>query len=90
MADELGEQSDLIKIVAGIPDVFQKEEKVDIIHIGICTVLSQFGYYRFTGKDEDGWPHFKNIKKINTIQIISNCRTNRKQINICFKTRINN
>ena len=27
MSDELGEQSDLIKIVAGMPDVFQKEEK---------------------------------------------------------------
>lgn len=27
LADELGEQSDLIKIVAGMPDVFQKEEK---------------------------------------------------------------
>ena len=27
LSDELGEQSDLIKIVAGMPDVFQKEEK---------------------------------------------------------------
>jgi len=23
-----------------------------------------YGYYKFLGKDNDGWPHFKNIKKI--------------------------
>ena len=44
--------------------VFKKEEKIDIMHIGVCTILSQYGYYRFTGRDEDGWPHFKNVKKI--------------------------
>jgi len=43
---------------------YKKEEKLDIIHIGICTVLAQFGYYEFIGKDDDGWPHFKNIKKL--------------------------
>ncbi|MGB0881487.1 MAG: hypothetical protein ACPGSO_00940 [Vicingaceae bacterium] len=48
---------------------YKKEEKLDIIHIGICTVLSQFGFYEFIGKDDDGWPHFKNIKKLpNEIQ----------------------
>ena len=43
---------------------YKKEEKLDIIHIGICTVLSKQGYYEFIGKDDEGWPHFKNIKKI--------------------------
>ena len=43
---------------------YKKEDKVDIIHIGICTVLGKFGYYEFIGKDDDGWPHFKNIKKL--------------------------
>lgn len=43
---------------------FKKEEKLDIIHIGLCTVLSPYGYYKIIGKDNDGWPHFKNIKKL--------------------------
>ena len=43
---------------------YKKEEKLDIIHIGICTVLTPFGYYKLIGKDDDGWPHFKNIKKL--------------------------
>lgn len=44
--------------------VYKKEEKLDIIHIGICTVLMPFGYYKLIGKDDDGWPHYKNIKKL--------------------------
>lgn len=48
---------------------YKKEEKIDIIHIGVCTVLGKQGYYEFIGKDNDGWPHFKNIKKLpNEIQ----------------------
>jgi hypothetical protein len=48
---------------------YKKEEKVDIIHIGVCTVLSKYGYYELIGKDDEGWPHFKNIKKLpNEIQ----------------------
>lgn len=48
---------------------YKKEEKLDIIHIGICCVLKPYGYYKFIGNDDDGWPHFKNIKKLpNDIQ----------------------
>ncbi|MBL4670338.1 MAG: hypothetical protein HRT73_07295 [Flavobacteriales bacterium] len=48
---------------------YKKEEKLDIIHIGVCTALIPFGYYQSIGKDDDGWPHFKNIKKLpNEIQ----------------------
>jgi hypothetical protein len=43
---------------------YKKEEKIDIIHIGVCTVLSKYGYYDFIGLDDDGWPHFKNLKKL--------------------------
>ncbi|MCB9360476.1 MAG: hypothetical protein H6587_07825 [Flavobacteriales bacterium] len=47
---------------------FKKEQKIDIIHIGVCTVLMPFGYYKKIGLDNDGWPHFKNVKKIpNTV-----------------------
>lgn len=43
---------------------FKKEQKLDIMHIGVCTVLLPFGYYKKIGLDNEGWPHFKNIKKI--------------------------
>ncbi len=38
---------------------FKKEEKQDLIHIGVCTLLAKEGYYNFVAKDEDGWPHFE-------------------------------
>lgn len=44
--------------------VFSKEEKQDLIHIAICKLLSQSGYYQLEGLDQDGWPHWKLIKKL--------------------------
>ena len=44
--------------------VFSKEEKTDLIHIAICKVLSYSGFYRLEGLDEEGWPHWKSIKKL--------------------------
>jgi hypothetical protein len=43
---------------------FSKEEKQDLIHIAICKVLSLSGYYQLEGLDQDGWPHWKLIKKL--------------------------
>jgi hypothetical protein len=43
---------------------YKKEEKLDIIHIGVCTVLLPYGYYKIIGKDDENWPHFKSIKKL--------------------------
>jgi hypothetical protein len=44
--------------------VFSKEEKQDLMHIGICKVLSLSGYYELEGTDKEGWPHWKLIKKL--------------------------
>lgn len=43
---------------------FKKDEKQDLIHIGICTILSPYGYYRFSHYDSDRWPHFEVLKKL--------------------------
>jgi hypothetical protein len=43
---------------------FSKEEKQDLMHIGICRVLSQSGYYELDGSDKDGWPHWRTVKKL--------------------------
>lgn len=44
--------------------IFTKEEKQDLVHIGICRILSQSGYYELEGLDQEGWPHFKLIKPL--------------------------
>lgn len=37
---------------------FTKEQKQDLMHIGICKVLSLSSYYVLEYIDEDGWPHY--------------------------------
>ncbi|MCB9182609.1 MAG: hypothetical protein H6591_01730 [Flavobacteriales bacterium] len=43
---------------------FKKDEKVNLMHIGICVLLTPFGYYREMGRDADGWPHFERVKEL--------------------------
>ncbi len=38
---------------------FTKEQKQDLIHVGVCTLLSKANYYVFLDYDQDGWPHFE-------------------------------
>lgn len=44
--------------------LFSKEEKQDLMHLGICKVLSLSGYYTLDGLDQDGWPHWTLVKKL--------------------------
>ena len=41
-----------------------KEQKQDLMHVAVCTVLGQSGYYLLEGKDEEGWPHFQQLKEL--------------------------
>ena len=47
----------------GIRD-FSKDDKINLIHIAICRVLEPFGYYVFSHRDEEAWPHYKMLKKL--------------------------
>ena len=41
---------------------FSKEQKQDLMHVAVCTVVMPSGYYEIERVDEDGWPHFKQLK----------------------------
>jgi hypothetical protein len=43
---------------------FSKEQKQDLMHIAVCTLLSQLGFYEFVGRDQDGWPHFEKVASV--------------------------
>ena len=41
------------------------------MHVAVCSLLSASGYYEVEGFDDDGWPHFKQLKpmpEMDTIQ----------------------
>ena len=38
---------------------FKKDEKVNLMHIAICSLLEPYGFYEFDFFDKEGWPHYK-------------------------------
>ena len=51
-----------IQELGDIRKKFSKEQKQDLMHIAICTVFTSSGYYELSHVDEDGWPHFRQLK----------------------------
>jgi hypothetical protein len=47
---------------------FKKDQKVELMHVGICSVLLPYGYYSFVGRDEDGWPHFERTETLPALE----------------------
>jgi hypothetical protein len=43
---------------------FTKQEKTDLLHIALCTLLEPHGYYTFEARDVENWPHFKLVKEL--------------------------
>lgn len=70
LVERFGKKPDLesILFLIGIQEFgdirkkFSKEEKQDLMHIAVCTVMAPSGYYELERVDEDGWPHFKQLK----------------------------
>lgn len=51
------------------PQEFSKEQKQDLMHIAVCTILSASGYYVSDGLDDEGWPHFSQIKELPVLNV---------------------
>lgn len=47
-----------------VKEKISKEQKQDLMHVAVCTVLSSGGYYELEGYDADKWPHFKQIREL--------------------------
>jgi hypothetical protein len=78
LADRFGKKPDLetILFLIGIQEFgeirgkFTKEQKQDLMHIAVCSLLSPSGYYEFEGADKDGWPHFKQLKAMPDMNMV--------------------
>ena len=53
-----------------IKENFTKEQKQDLMHVAVCSLLSQSGFYELEAVDEDGWPHFKQLKPMPELNMI--------------------
>lgn len=65
---------DAIIYIIGIQELgkfkqlFQKDEKVNLMHIAICRLLEPYGYYEFDYFDQEGWPHYKVKETLPTLK----------------------
>ncbi len=64
---------------------FTKEEKQDLMHIAVCRLLAYDGYYEFVGRDADGWPHWRQIRNIQTLPLPEQERLLKEKIVQYFK-----
>ena len=49
---------------------FTKEQKQDLMHVAVCSLLLQSGYYEIEGYDVDNWPHFRQLKELPVMNMI--------------------
>ena len=78
MIERFGKKPDLesILFLIGVQEFgdirpkFTKEQKQDLMHVAVCSLLSQSGYYEIEGYDDDGWPHFRQLKALPAFDMI--------------------
>lgn len=63
-----------------------KNEKLDVMHIAICTLLSPYGYYEYKGVDEEGWPHWQVNEKLPPLKAMQQEALMKEAIVEYFKT----
>lgn len=49
---------------------FSKEQKQDLMHVAVCSLFAQSGFYELERVDEDGWPHFRQLKALPVMSLI--------------------
>ena len=50
---------------------WSKEEKTDLMHIAICAVFAPSGYFKLSHLDQEGWPHWEQVKELPFANIFS-------------------
>jgi hypothetical protein len=72
LKDRFGEEMDYdaILFLIGLQELgkpfrkYKKDQKLEVMHVAICTLLEPFGFYEFAGRDEEGWPHWKLVENL--------------------------
>lgn len=59
-----------VQELGDLREKFTKEQKQDLMHVAVCTLLTPSGFYEVEGVDEDGWPHFRQLKPLPTMDFI--------------------
>lgn len=66
----------------------KKDQKMDVMHIAVCVLLSQYNYYSFIGFDEDGWPHYEATEEMPYLSPVQQHRLIKEAILMYFENLI--
>ena len=78
LAERFGKKPDMeaILFLIGIQETnfikqkITKEQKQDLMHVAVCKLLTPSGYYELDNYDKDGWPHFRQLKEMPSLNLI--------------------
>ena len=70
LVERFGKKPDLetVLFLIGVQELgqtgndFTKEQKQDLMHVAVCRLLSVSGFYEIEKVDEEGWPHYRQLK----------------------------
>lgn len=72
------------------PKRFSKEQKQDLLHVAVCSVLSLSGYYAPIGPDKDNWPQFDLLKPLPSGDILAQEDLLKSHVLLYFDSMLNN
>lgn len=75
-----------IQELGQMKEKYTKEQKQDLMHIAICSLFAQSGYYELEKKDDDGWPHFRQLKSLPVLSPIQQENFMKDHILLYFET----
>jgi len=75
-----------IQELADIRTEFSKEQKQDLMHVAVCTIMAPSGYYELEGVDEDGWPHYRQLKELPEMHLIDQENFMKDHVLLYFST----
>ena len=93
LSEQFGNELDLkgILFLIGVQELgkmrqkYSKNEKLELMHIAVCKLLTTEGYYTYTGTDKEGWPHYELNEAIPTFRLKEQEELLKKQIVIYFE-----
>jgi hypothetical protein len=69
---------------------FSKEQKQDLMHVAVCSLLSPSGYYELEMVDEEGWPHYRQLKALPVFNLIEQENFMKDHILLYFENQDSN
>jgi hypothetical protein len=66
---------------------FTKEQKQDLMHVAVCSLLAQSGFYEMASVDDEGWPHFRQLKPLPVMDMIQQENFLKDHVLLYFENR---